>query len=104
MSKRGNIHNRVEPDQTPSVRFQRRGNRIERNLDVHLALSKHDGGADSSSKGTIFGNVDLTELEVSLLFQVELVDIPGAARISNLPTDLPFEGEILTPSSSGDLP
>lgn len=73
-------HDRVEPDQTPRVRLERGGDSVHRNLDVHPALTQLDGRCQSSSQWSIFGDVDLAKFEVSLLFEVELVNVPGARR------------------------
>jgi hypothetical protein len=70
----------VEPNQRPRIGLEGCRDSIHRDLDVDPTLAELHGGAQCSSQGTILDDMDLPELEVSLLFEVELIDIPGAIR------------------------
>lgn len=88
-------HNAAEPDQTPRICLERGGNSIHRDLNVDPTLAELYGGAQCSSQGTILDDMDLSKLEVSLLLEVELIDVPRAIRQLS-PYD-PSDNESLLP-------
>jgi hypothetical protein len=69
----------VEPDQRSSIDLKGSWDSIQRNLNIDLALAKLNGGAESSSERTFLDDSDLTEFEMSLFLEVELIDVPCAA-------------------------
>lgn len=90
----------MEPDQGPSIHLERSWDSIQRDLNFHLTLAELDGGTESSSKWPLLNNSDLTEFEMGLFFEVELIDVPCA--VCQLCGSRGSRG--LTPSNWGDLP
>jgi hypothetical protein len=88
-------HDSVEPDQRSSIGLEGRWDRIQRNLNIDLTLAKLNGGPEGSSKRAFLDDPDLTEFEVSLFLEVELINVPCAA--SQL--DDGTKGWVLTPSN-----
>jgi len=90
----------MESDQRPSIDLERSGDSIQRDLNFHLTLTELDGRSEGSSKWAFLNDSDLTEFEVSLFLEMELIDVPCAIRqlcgVS--------ESWGLTPSNWGDLP
>lgn len=70
----------MEPDQRPRIGLEGRGDSIHRDRNVDPTLAELHGGAQSSPEWTILDDMNLPELEVSLLLEVELIDVPGAIR------------------------
>jgi len=68
----------MEPNQRSSIDLERSWDSIQRDLDIHPTLAELDGRPESSSKWTFLDDSHLTEFEVSLFLEVELVDIPCA--------------------------
>jgi hypothetical protein len=85
----------MEPDQRPSIHLEGSWDSIQRNLNIHLTLAELDRRSQGSSKRTFLNDSDLTELEVSLFLEVELIDIPCAA----CQLDNGTKGWVLTPSN-----
>jgi len=90
----------MEPDQRPSIHLEGSWDSIQRDLNFHLTLAELDGSTESSSKWPLLNDSDLTEFEVSLFLEMELIDVPCA--ICQLAGRRGGRG--LTPSNWGDLP
>ena len=70
----------MEPDQRPSIHLEGSWDSIQRDLNIHLTLTELDGSSEGSSKWLLLDDSDLTEFEVSLFLEVELIDVPCAIR------------------------
>ena len=79
----------VETNVAERVRLERRRDGVENDLHRNGALTQRDLRLDGTADGAILDDAERAKLEVRLLFQVELVDVPRTASARSFRHSLP---------------